>query len=158
VDTNVRRVVARAVEGSAEAGAPSTTRDLAAVEALLPAEPSTAARLSIALMELGALVCTARSPRCPECPVRTRCAWRLAGSPAHAGPVRRAQGFAGTDRQVRGLLMAVLRDADGPVPQHVLDAVWPDAVQRSRALDTLVADGLVDPVRPGEYALPGLHG
>ncbi|MCW2568224.1 MAG: A/G-specific adenine glycosylase, partial [Mycobacterium sp.] len=71
VDTNVRRVVARAVEGSAEAGAPSTTRDLAAVEALLPAEPSTAARLSIALMELGALVCTARSPRCPECPVRT---------------------------------------------------------------------------------------
>jgi A/G-specific adenine glycosylase len=158
VDTNVRRVVARAVEGSAEAGAPSTTRDLAAVEALLPAEPSTAARLSIALMELGALVCTARSPRCPECPVRTRCAWRLAGSPAHEGPVRRAQGFAGTDRQVRGLLMAVLRDADGPVPQHVLDAVWPDAVQRSRALDTLVADGLVDPVRPGEYALPGLHG
>jgi A/G-specific adenine glycosylase len=158
VDTNVRRVVARAVEGSGEAGSPSTTRDLAAVEALLPDDAPTAARLSIALMELGALVCTARSPRCPECPVRTRCAWRLAGSPAYQGPVRRAQGFAGTDRQVRGLLMAALRDADAPVPQHVLDAVWPEAVQRSRALDGLVADGLVDPVRSGEYALPGLHG
>jgi A/G-specific adenine glycosylase len=158
VDTNVRRVVARAVEGAGEAGLPSTSRDLAAVEALLPAEPATAARLSVALMELGALVCTARTPRCGECPVRTRCAWRLAGSPAYAGPVRKAQGFAGTDRQVRGLLMAALRDADGPVPQHVLDAVWPDAAQRSRALDGLVADGLVDPVREGVYAFPGLHG
>jgi A/G-specific adenine glycosylase len=158
VDTNVRRVVARAVDGSGEAGPPSTTRDLASVEALLPPEPATAARLSVALMELGALVCTARSPRCSGCPVRTRCAWRLAGSPAYEGPVRKAQGFAGTDREVRGLLMAVFRDADGPVPQQALDAVWPDALQRSRALDGLVADGLVDPVRTGEYALPGLHG
>jgi A/G-specific adenine glycosylase len=157
VDTNVRRVVARAVDGSGEAGPPSTTRDLASVEALLPPEPATAARLSVALMELGALVCTARSPRCPGCPVRTRCAWRLAGSPAYEGPVRKTQGFAGTDREVRGLLMAVFRDADGPVPQQALDAVWPDALQRSRALDGLVADGLVDPVRTGEYALPGLH-
>jgi A/G-specific adenine glycosylase len=157
VDTNVRRVVARAVEGAGEAGLPSIARDLAAVEALLPDEPATAARLSVALMELGALVCTARSPRCGECPVRTRCAWRLAGSPEYRGPVRRAQGFAGTDRQVRGLLMAALREADGPVPQHVLDAVWPDATQRSRALDGLVADGLVDPVRDGEYAFPGMH-
>jgi A/G-specific adenine glycosylase len=157
VDTNVRRVVARAVEGSAEPGPPSTTRDLAAAADLLPADAATAARFSVALMELGALVCTARTPRCADCPVQRHCAWRLAGSPAYTGPTKRPQGFAGTDRQVRGLLMAVLRDAHGPVPQHQLDAVWPDAVQRSRALDGLVTDGLVDPVGTDEYSLPGLH-
>jgi A/G-specific adenine glycosylase len=155
VDTNVRRVVARAVQGDAEPGPPSTARDLAAVAALLPAED--APRFSVAVMELGALVCTARAPRCGECPVRAVCAWRLAGCPAYDGPVRRVQGFAGTDRQVRGLLMAVLRDSSGPVPAARLDAVWPDPVQRARALDGLVSDGLVDPVADGEYALPGLH-
>jgi A/G-specific adenine glycosylase len=158
VDTNVRRVVARAVQGAAEPGPPSTTRDLAAVAALLPDDVPTAARFSVAVMELGALVCTARAPRCAQCPLRDSCAWRLAGCPPYDGPVKRAQGFAGTDRQVRGLLMGVLRAADGPVPQHALDAVWPDPLQRARALDGLVADGLVDPVRTGEYALPGLHG
>jgi A/G-specific adenine glycosylase len=158
VDTNVRRVVARAVGGAAEPGPPSTTRDLAAVEALLPREPARAARFSVAVMELGALVCTARAPRCADCPLRTACAWRLAGCPPYAGPVKRPQAFAGTDRQVRGLLMAVLRDAHGPVPQHALDIVWPDRVQRARALDGLVADGLVDPVEDGSYALPGLQG
>jgi A/G-specific adenine glycosylase len=157
VDTNVRRVVARAVDGAGEAGPPSTARDLAAVEALLPLEDATAARFSVAMMELGALVCTARSPRCGDCPIRALCAWRLAGSPPYTGPVTRPQGFAGTDRQVRGLLMAVLRDAHRPVPQHHLDAVWPDAVQRSRALDGLVTDGLVDLVGTNEYSLPGLH-
>jgi A/G-specific adenine glycosylase len=157
VDTNVRRVVARAVDGAGEAGTPSTVRDLAAVEALLPPENATAARFSVAMMELGALVCTARSPRCAECPIQALCAWRLAGSPPYTGPVARPQGFAGTDRQVRGLLMAVLRDAHSPVPQHHLDAVWPDAVQRSRALDGLVTDGLVDLVGANEYSLPGLH-
>src|SRR6476620_3953799 len=66
VDTNVRRVVARAVEGTADA--PVTRRDLATVEALLPPDGERAATTSIALMELGALVCTARAPRCHGCP------------------------------------------------------------------------------------------
>ncbi|MCW2613460.1 MAG: mutY, partial [Frankiales bacterium] len=98
VDTNVRRVVARAVEGMADAAV--TRRDLALVEALLPDDPEAAATASIALMELGALVCTSRAPRCPLCPVQDRCAWVAAGRPELAAPVRRPQGFAGTDRQV----------------------------------------------------------
>ena len=73
------------------------------------AEP--AARFSVALMELGALVCTARNPRCASCPLAASCAWRAAGSPAYAGRATRAQRFAGTDRQVRGLLLDVLRGA-----------------------------------------------
>lgn len=155
VDTNVRRVVARAVTGQARAGPPSLTRDLAAVEMLLPACPPQAARFSAGLMELGALICTARSPRCGECPLAPGCAWRLAGFPGHDGRTARPQRFAGTDRQVRGLLLDVLRGMGEPVPGHLLDAVWHDATQRGRALDSLVRDGLVDPLPDGRYALPG---
>src|SRR4051794_21106344 len=155
VDTNVRRVVARAISGQSAAGPPSTGRDHAAVAALLPAEPATAARFSVAVMELGALVCVAGDPRCDRCPVTAHCAWRRAGYPPYTGPTPRPQGFAGTDRQVRGRLMAVLRGAAGPVESPQLDAAWTDPVQRQRALDSLVVDGLVDPLPDGRYALPG---
>lgn len=154
VDTNVRRVVARAVAGRGAAGAPSVAQDLAAVTALLPAEPERAARFSVALMELGALVCTARTPRCNACPIAGQCAWRRAGSPPYEGPRPRPQRFTGTDRQVRGLLLDILRDSPGPVPRAALDLAWPDAVQRERALDALVVDGLVDPLPDGRFALP----
>jgi A/G-specific adenine glycosylase len=154
VDTNVRRVVARVVEGRAAAGPPSTSRDLAAVEALLPPDPATSARLGAALMELGALVCTARTPRCAGCPVAAVCAWRLAGSPAYDGPRVRSQRFAGTDRQVRGLLLDVLRSAAGPVPAAALEAAWAEPVQRDRALAGLVTDGLVVVSADGTFDLP----
>lgn len=152
VDTNVRRVVARAVEGLADA--PVTRRDLALVEALLPFDPDAAATASVAFMELGALVCTAGTPRCGQCPLAGDCAWRAAGSPALAAPVRRHQAYAGTDRQVRGRLLAVLRDTDGPVEAGRLAQAWDEPVQRARALDALVGDGLVDPLPDGTFALP----
>ncbi|MGH3391824.1 MAG: A/G-specific adenine glycosylase, partial [Actinomadura sp.] len=76
------------------------------------------------------------------------------GRPAHSGPPRRGQTYAGTDRQCRGRLLAVLRQAAGPVEQAALDVVWSDAVQRARALDGLVVDGLVEPLADGRYALP----
>lgn len=152
VDTNVRRVVARAVGGQPDAALGSTTRDLAAVQALLP--EADAPRFSVALMELGALVCTSRAPRCDACPIATRCAWRLAGAPRNGAPARRAPGYAGTDRQVRGLLMAVLRDSPTSVAKSALDAVWHDAPQRERALAGLIKDGLVAPAADGRYALP----
>ncbi len=155
VDTNVRRFLARAVGGQGDAGPPSTARDLAAMAPLLPAEPARAARFAVAAMEVGAVVCTARAPRCGVCPVRDCCAWRGAGSPPYEGPSRPPQAFAGTDRQVRGLLLDVLRGCDHPVAADRLDGVWPDEAQRTRALDGLVADGLVDPLREGHYALPG---
>jgi A/G-specific adenine glycosylase len=154
VDTNVRRLIARAIRGQAQAGPAAPARDQAEVEALLPAEAEAAARLSVALMELGALVCTARNPCCLSCPLAASCAWRAAGAPAHTGRAARAQRFAGTDRQVRGLLLDVLRGADDPVDRAALDVVWPDPLQRGRALDTLVVDGLMDPQPDGRYALP----
>lgn len=158
VDTNVRRVVARAVHGRAEAGA-AAVRDLADVEALLPADHTDAATMSAALMELGARVCVARGPRCADCPVLDRCAWQRLGRPSWDGPVRRAQTWAGTDRQVRGRLLDVLRAAPGPVPAEALEAAWlTDPAQRARCLDSLLVDGLVEQLADGRFALPGEAG
>ncbi|MPQ98182.1 A/G-specific adenine glycosylase [Modestobacter sp. I12A-02628] len=153
VDTNVRRVVARMVHGRAEA-APARATDLLDIAALAPADHDRAVRFSVAVMELGALLCVAGTPRCGACPVRDRCAWRLAGSPAYDGPARKVQKFAGTDRQVRGRLLDVLRAATAPVEQDQLDRVWDDAVQRSRCLDSLLADRLVDQTPDGRFTLP----
>ena len=153
VDTNVRRVVARLVHGRAEA-APARAADLTDVAALAPAAPERAVRFSVAVMELGALVCVARTPRCAACPVRTDCAWRLAGYPTSDGPPRRVQTYSGTDRQVRGRLLDVLRAAEGPVAAPQLDAAWDDAAQRSRCLDSLLADGLVEQTPDGLFRLP----
>ncbi|GAA2568017.1 A/G-specific adenine glycosylase [Pseudonocardia hydrocarbonoxydans] len=154
VDTNVRRVVARAVHGAGDAGPARTRADLADVDALLPADDATAATLSAGLMELGALVCTARAPRCGTCPVRAECAWQAAGRPAYDGPRRPVQGFTGTDRQVRGRLLDVLRGTAEPVPRAALDAAWPDAPQRDRCLHSLLVDGLAEQHDDGRYALP----
>jgi A/G-specific adenine glycosylase len=154
VDTNVRRVVARAVHGLADAGTPSATRDHADVSALLP-EDDVAPVFSVALMELGAIVCTARTPRCGICPLGN-CAWRHAGFPPSHGPARRVQTYAGTDRQVRGRLMDVLRAKDSPVTRTELDVAWlSDTAQRDRALYSLLADGLVAQTADGRFALAG---
>lgn len=154
VDTNVRRVLARVVHGLADAGAPSATRDHADVSALLP-DDATAPQFSVALMELGATVCTARAPRCGLCPLG-QCAWRRAGYPAAQGPPRRVQTYAGTDRQVRGRLLDVLRDKDSPASRAELDVAWlTDTAQRDRALYSLLADGLVTQTRDGRFALAG---
>ena len=153
LDTNVRRVLARSVSG-VEFPATAVSRaerDLAT--GLLPDEPTVAANWAVAVMELGALVCTASNPRCDACPIANRCAWLAAGRPAHAGPARKGQAYDGTDRQCRGRLLAVLRATDASVDRAQLDAAWPDPTQRDRALTSLLADGLV--VRSGDrYALP----
>ena len=119
LDTNVRRVFAR-VLGGVEFPPASVTRaerDLAA--SVLPEDDADAATWSVAVMELGALVCTA----------------------------------AGTDRQCRGRLMAVLRDAEGSVPRARLEAVWPDEQQRERCLQTLIGDGLVTQAAADRFVL-----
>jgi A/G-specific adenine glycosylase len=155
VDTNVRRVVARAVHGRADS--PASVRDLVDVASMLPNGPD-APRFSVALMELGATVCTARSPRCGLCPLSV-CAWRSAGFPPATTPARRPQRYAGTDRQVRGRLLDVLRDNVTPVTRAQLDVVWlSDTAQRDRALDSLLTDGLVEQTPDGRFALAGEGG
>ena len=154
IDTNVRRVLARIATGTAPAAAP-TAAERAVAAAYLPAEPATAARWAVAAMELGALVCTARSPRCGDCPVAAGCRWHSAGQPVWSGPARRAQAYAGTDRQCRGALLAVLRAQPWSATVADLAVAWPEPEQRQRCLQSLVLDGLAEPAEPGSYRLPG---
>ena len=154
VDTNVRRVIARAVGGQGEAGPPSTARDLAAMEAILPQREPDARLMNAATMELGAIVCRARAPRCTDCPIAGECAWRAAGYPAFEGrraPVQKR--YEGSDRQARGLVLRELRASDVPVTQADIEMAVTDAARRARALSGLVADGLIVPVEDG-FALP----
>lgn len=168
VDTNVRRVEARLVTGHEFPARSLSAAESALAVRLLPADPALAARWNVSVMELGALVCTARSPSCEECPVRAHCAWYAAGRPAaEARP--RGQAWAGTDRQVRGALMAAARAAHVPLTGPMVRAGLPgaedvalpaghaelalalrrlaevsrDPEQRERALAGLVADGLL---------------
>jgi A/G-specific adenine glycosylase len=154
LDTNVRRVLARLIGGQEHPPPTLAGPERRRAFEVLPADAAESARWNVALMELGATVCTARNPKCEVCPVRPDCAWVAAGKPAYAGPPRRRQSFTGTDRQVRGLIMAVLRDSQHPVARRTIDVVWPRAVQRNRALDGLVADGLVEPLPDDHFALP----
>lgn len=156
VDVNTRRVIARAVNGLGEAGPARTRVDLAAMEALLPADPARARAVNGGTMELGQTVCTTRAPRCESCPIAPLCAWRAAGYPAYEGPAAPRQArFEGSDRQVRGLIMRELRHSDTPVPADVVEGLWPDAVQRERALAGLLRDGLALGSPEEGYRLPG---
>lgn len=142
VDTNTRRVIARAVAGRAQPGAPSR-RDLDAMSALLPEDPARAAVVNAAAMELGATVCTARTPRCDACPLTEVCAWRAAGYPDTGDERRRQARYEGSDRQARGAVLRQLRE-EHEVPENRMLADWPDARQRDRAIHSLIADGLAE--------------
>lgn len=182
VDTNVRRVHRRLARGEFLQG-PAKAGDLADVADLMPwvdEDPGLRRRgygnphhspelhqealgMCSSLMELGATVCTARSPQCDRCPVAARCRWIALGRPAPssadtAAAKKRVQKFEGTDRQVRGRIMAILR-AEGAeeVPAGDFDATSEDAGQRARALASLVVDGLVTQTGAGadaRYRLP----
>ena len=161
VDTNVRRVQARLVTGVAQAAPTLSAAELRIARALLPPD-DVAAVWNVAVMDLGALVCTARSPDCAACPVASACAWLLAGRPAYDGPPRRTQRWEGTDRQLRGAILQALRAATAPLRRATLRRIaWEllvttrDDARFDRCLDSLVADGLVEPRAGGRLALPG---
>jgi A/G-specific adenine glycosylase len=127
VETNIRRVVERragrrltpsqAAAASVEAGRPLTGRDHL-----------------LALMDVGALLCRPRAPRCPECPLRSACATAADPGLAATAPGQRPRqaAFEGSFRQRRGRVLAFLRTGV-PQPVHQLDA---------EALESLVSDGL----------------
>lgn len=154
VDTNTRRVLARALEGRSQP-APPSRRDLPLMESLLPSSREEAAVINAAAMELGATICTARAPRCEGCPIAVDCAWLAAGHPDTGDTRRRQATYEGSDRQARGAVLRVLRGAaDSTVPLDLLLVDWPDAIQRDRAIDSLIADGLAE-ARDGHLSLPG---
>ena len=154
LDTNVRRVLARTLEGKAFPHLTLTRAEMDLAEESMPADRAAANTWNVAVMELGALVCVARGPRCEDCPVADLCAWNLAGRPAYDGPPRRGQAWHGTDRQVRGVILQRLRDAGRPAALGLLVDAAPDTAQVMRCLDSLVADGLVEPLDGERFRLP----
>lgn len=155
LDTNVRRVLTRLLEGKQYPPASASVAEQSLAKSLLPPEQDRrAATWSVALMELGALVCTSTRPACDSCPVASSCAWLSNGRPASAQP-RRAQPYEGSDRQLRGQLLSVLRKAAHPVPQSAFNDICPEQHQLSRVLAGLLTDGLATRLPTGLIALPG---
>ena len=151
LDTNVGRVLARAV-----ANRPLTTKEAQAMaDALVP--PSDSARFNQALLDLGAQFC-ASSPRCETCPVRRICRWQRDGgddpAPRSAGVSKKQSPFAGSDRQIRGRLLATLREKSVGFAALCAAAQSDDVERIRRCLDGLESDGLV--VKRGRtWALAG---
>ncbi|WP_373460246.1 A/G-specific adenine glycosylase [Arthrobacter globiformis] len=173
VDTNIRRVHARLFSGAALPAPALTAAEMRLAAELLPSDAGSSVRWNASVMELGALVCTARAPKCPACPVRDRCAWLAAGEPLPAYTPK-GQAWHGTDRQVRGGVMAVLRLAEAPVPAEMFQQAPADLgfeaagigvplaalhrlncapEQLERALAGLLEDGLAE-LHQGGYRLP----
>ncbi len=153
VDTNTRRVIARAVGGKSQPDSPRAS-DLSGMLALLPADEDDAAVFNAAAMELGAVVCTAKKPDCQVCPISDSCAWRQAGYPDTGDSRRKQAKYEGSDRQARGAILRALRGAlEHRLPQHAVVPDWPDPAQRDRAIDSLITDGLVE-ASDGELRLP----
>ena len=142
LDTNVRRLIARAESGIANCPTSVTRAERVVADALVPDEDARAAKWAVASMELGALVCTARSPQCEVCPIRDGCRWVIDGRPDNA-PARRGQPWKGTDRQCRGVIMDVVRNSPHGVKVQMALSAWPQPDQASRCLESLLDDGLV---------------
>ena len=118
VDTNVRRVFARIVDGAALASPSLTRAEMDLATGLLPEGAGAARTWSAAVMEIGALVCSARSPRCPDCPVDDLCAWQRAGRPAYEGPPRRASAVARHGPASVGAPSLARVEGDAPRTRH----------------------------------------
>lgn len=146
VDTNVKRVVARVEDGDEAAGHWSVGFGLDRVDEVSATDRAEDyCQTQRGLMELGALICTARSPRCEQCPLQHSCRWKSEGYPEDPSVKPRVQArYLGSDRQVRGIILGWLRDNPQSLDRHTLESLWPLAQQRERALESLVGDGLIE--------------
>jgi A/G-specific adenine glycosylase len=139
VDTNIARICAR-VHG----------RRLTPAQVQAAADEALVHGASWAwnqcLMDLGAVLCRPRSPRCDECPLRSSCAWHGGTTPdpavGSAGVSTRQGRFEGSDRQARGRLMKAL--SLGPVATgDVASVMGRDSQTASRLMADLEHDGLI---------------
>ncbi len=151
LDTNIRRVIARAWSAQAMPTSHLTKPEELLAARLIPARDG--AQWSAAVMELGAIICTARTPLCDQCPIQTSCAWLAAAKPDNSPARRKQPSFAGSDRQARGVLLRKVSEAH-LASASAIESVWADAVQREKAMTSLINDGLVIRVDQG-YCLPG---
>ena len=158
IDTNIRRVLSRLFLGVESRGGSASPAERDLANRALPRDARRSVTWNQSVMELGAVVCTAKTPLCDACPVRDRCAFLAAGRPGLGGRrTRPRQRFAGTDRQVRGLVLDALRglpDGETSLPRAQLEALWADRVQLDKCVASLDDDGLIEMLPDGAVRLP----
>ena len=150
LDINIRRLFARVLDGVEAPNANLSNHERLARTELIPR--NNAHIWAAATMELGALVCTSRNPKCDQCPLSCICQWRAAGYPQSDQP-RRTQGWHGTDRQCRGVIVQALRE-NAALNKHEIQKLWHDESQIEKALSTLIKDGLISLNESSLYCLP----
>ena len=157
LDTNIRRVLTRVFEGRESLGGAATRGEREMASSVLPWDAEASASWNQALMELGALVCTAKRPQCDACPLAAVCRFYQAGLPGLAqGRTRPRQHFRGTDRQVRGIVLDALRgEPAGTVLDRArLRGLWEDQAQLDACIASLDEDGLIEIRSGGAVSLP----
>ena len=169
IDTNIRRVLSRVFRGQESLGGSASPLEREMAWRLLPQDsprrqvsrvkgkvaPSVMWNQSV--MELGALVCTAKSPLCGQCPLAERCAFFKAGCPGLGQRrTRPRQRFQGTDRQVRGLVLGALRElpAGESLSRERVEGLWDDRAQLASCVASLDDDGLIEILPNGSLRLP----
>ena len=141
LDINIRRLLARAVDGQSQPTPAPSQWERKTRAQLIPLD---GAKWAAATMELGALICTSQNPHCEICPIKRQCAWRKAGYPKSEF-ARRSQTWDGTDRQCRGTIVQALRE-NKKLNMSKIQQLWSDEVQVEKALMTLIADGLIETI------------
>ncbi|MEY2634898.1 MAG: hypothetical protein RIS75_838 [Actinomycetota bacterium] len=148
IDTNIRRVLARAVLGNQWPALSLSAAERELAESLVPQSDAKAAIWSAAIMELGATVCTAASPQCDVCPIAQKCEWLARGLPQSTRP-HRTQAWHGTDRQCRGKILQALRESDDAVSEQTLSQLVEDHDQFKRCLHALKEESFIHKVKQG---------
>ena len=150
MDVNIRRVLTRVIDGNEHPKPAPTSREKARRLALLPEK--NAHIWAAATMELGALVCTSKNPKCELCPVISACNWRKNGYPK-SDLIRKSQDWHGTDRKCRGTIVQALRENES-LTENAIKKLWPDESQIEKALKTLQEDLLIEAISRKRYRLP----
>jgi A/G-specific adenine glycosylase len=150
LDINIRRVFARVIDGVEVPTAAPTKSERQEREKLIPSKNPHV--WAAATMELGALICTAKNPKCGQCPLADQCIWRSLDYPLSDQP-KRTQSWHGTDRQCRGVIVQALRENPALSKKEIMQ-LWDVPSQVEKALLTLLEDGLLVEQKGQRFSLP----
>ena len=150
MDVNIRRVLVRALDGKEYPTSSPTVRERESRLAILPSR--NADNWAAATMELGALICTSKNPSCNNCPIISQCKWRKNGYP-QSELVRKSQDWHGTDRKCRGTIVQALRENES-LTLSAIKKLWLEESQVEKALETLLADHLIEEHSRSRFRLP----
>jgi A/G-specific adenine glycosylase len=150
LDINIRRLYSRVIDGVEVPKPAPTQSERIEREKLIPEKDPHI--WAAATMELGALICTAKKPKCGQCPLADQCTWRSLDFPLSDQP-KRTQTWHGTDRQCRGVIVQALRE-NSSLKKEELMQLWDVPSQVEKALLTLLEDGLVVSTKGQRFSLP----